>query len=270
MTERLYFDRSWPLEGIEILSRGKGGDGRTVEAYAAIFDTPTEIVDQYGHYMERNDKSAFNMTINSGAAMRSMVLYNHGRSVVNPGQADSLAQVPIGRPLEIRADSRGLLTVSRYNKSALADAVLEAIRNDDIRSQSYRGRIYRSDPGSVPRGGFKPGPDGQLTSVTRMEMGLTDYGPTPVAAYEGAAILAVRSAQRIMQDIAVLTEDERAELIRMLATTPGAPEPATATVAVTAGTEGPRKHSGRIDLLRLKAEAVFAGVDYAQAVRGVG
>ena len=27
----------------------RGGDGRTVEAYAAVFDTPTEIRDQHGH-----------------------------------------------------------------------------------------------------------------------------------------------------------------------------------------------------------------------------
>jgi hypothetical protein len=46
MTE---FVRAWALDDIRIRS---GGDGRTVEAYAAVFDTPTEVHDQDGHYNE--------------------------------------------------------------------------------------------------------------------------------------------------------------------------------------------------------------------------
>jgi hypothetical protein len=53
---RQFFDRSYPLEGIEIVSRAKGGDGRTVEAYASVFDVPTEIHDEHGHYIETIDR----------------------------------------------------------------------------------------------------------------------------------------------------------------------------------------------------------------------
>lgn len=263
---REYYDRSYPLDGIEILSRAKGGDGRTVTAYAAIFDTPQEIHDAHGDYIERNDRRAFNMTINSGAAKRALPLYNHGLNVVD-GKPEAMYGVPLGSPLEIKADGRGLLTVTRYNKSPLADSILEAIKNDDIRAQSYRGTIFRSSP-AKPRGGYRANPDGTLPEVTRLELGLSDYGPTPRPYYEGAAILAVRSATQVLSDIAGLSETERAELIRMLATTPlGEPEPATATATPAAGTEEPRNtHSGRMELLRLRAEALFAGVGSAQAV----
>jgi HK97 family phage prohead protease len=254
---REYWDRSFPLEGIEVLSRAKGGDGRTVEAFAAVFDVPQEVHDQYGHYRERIASTAFNKTLADGALSRAMCLYNHGMSVVD-GKPDSLAQVPLGLPLEIRADRRGLLTVTRYNKTKLADAVLESIRNDDIRGQSFRGTAFRSDPARVPR--VRPGQP--LPEVTRVELGLTDYGPTPRPYYQDAAILAVRSAQEIISALAGLDEDERADLVRMLATTrSGEPAPATATPNLGAGPEEPREaHSGRIRSLRLRAEALFQGV----------
>lgn len=258
---REFFSRSFALDSIEIVSRAKGGDGRTVEAYAAVFDQPTEINDQHGRYMEVIDRSAFNRTLANNGARRALLLYNHGMSVVD-GKPDSLAGVPLGHPIDIRADGKGLLTVSRYNKTPLADSVLEAIKNDDIRAQSFRGAVYRSTPnGKVPR--TRAGD--ALPTVTRMELGLRDYGPTPTAYYEGASIVAVRSASGIFSDIAGLDEDERAELFRMmLATTrDSGPEPGTATPLSGPGTEDPRTdaaHSGRIAMLRLRAEAALHGV----------
>lgn len=254
---REWYDRSFPLEGIEILSRAKGGDGRTVEAYAAVFDVPTEIHDQHGDYIETIHRAAFNRTLANNGAKRALVLYNHGMSVVD-GRPDSLAQVPLGSPLEVTADAQGLRTVSRYNKSALADSVLEAINNGDIRAQSFRGAVYQSDPKRVPR--VRPGQ--KLPSVMRMELGLTDFGPSPRAAYDVPMFVAVRAAQEIFSEITGLDEAERAELIRMLATTRASvSEPETPTPHRGLGTEDPRlAHSGRAGLLRLRAEAVFHGV----------
>ncbi len=264
----LTYDRTFELDGIEILSRAKGGDGRTVTAYAAIFNVPQEIHDQHGDYLERNDPRAFNMTINSGAAKRALPLYNHGMSVVD-GRPEAMYGVPLGSPLEIRADSRGLLTVTRYNRSPLADSILEAVKNGDITAQSYRGRIFRSTP-NRPRGGYRPKADGTLTEVTRLELGLSDYGPTPRPYYADAAILSVR-AQDIANSIAGLDEDQRAELIRLLATTHHAPEPATATAIPAAGTEEPREtHSGRSkDLARQRELEIWAELaEMEMATRG--
>jgi HK97 family phage prohead protease len=236
--------RTWALDDIQI-SRAHT-DGRTVEAYAAIFGQPAEIRDQHGHYMEVIDRAAFNRQIGLGVG-HVQVYYNHGYTL--HGTPSELGSVPIGTPLEIRADSRGLRTVTRYNNSQLADAALEAIRAGDIPGYSFRGRIYKSTPDRVPktRGG-------DLPTVTRTELGLTEYGPTPTPAYAGAGILAVRS---LAAGLAALAADERAELIRVLSSTTPLQDQDddAATPDLGPGTEDEplTRHSGRIAVARAQA-----------------
>src|SRR4030042_1917213 len=54
------FERTFPLDTIEIT---RSGDGRTVEAYAAVFDQPAEVHDRLGHYLEVISRSAFDKTL---------------------------------------------------------------------------------------------------------------------------------------------------------------------------------------------------------------
>lgn len=163
------------------------GAGRLVEAYAAMFGTPYEVRDQHGHYMEIIERAAFDNALRGPG--RPMYLYNHGMSVVD-GRPDSLAGVPIGSPVEVKPDQHGLWTVSRMNKSPLGDAVLEAIKAGDIESYSFRGSIVRSSNDDSARR------SGGLRTITRHELGLTDYGPTPIPVNAGAEILAVRAKAR--------------------------------------------------------------------------
>lgn len=172
------YSRTWDLEGIEIQ---RGGDGRTVTAYAAVFGQDAEIHDQHGHYIERIDPRAFAKTLQETRPERIGVLYNHG--IDSSGKPNMLGSVPIGTPLEVKADGRGLLTITRYNRSELADAVLAAIADGQIRGQSFRGRVFQS----------KKSRGAGLPVITRTELGLKEYGPTHAPAYEGAGILAVRS-----------------------------------------------------------------------------
>lgn len=189
MTDQVDYARSWALDGIEILRAADGhSDGRTVKAYAAVFDTPTEITDAHGHYMETIARSAFNRQIGLGID-RVGVFYHHGLTI--HGTPSDMGSIPIGSPVDIRADGKGLLTVTRYNKSPMAESVLEAIRNGDIRGYSFRGRIFKSDPARIPRATRSGG----LPNVTRTELGLTEYGPTPTPAYADAGIVAVRALQ---------------------------------------------------------------------------
>jgi phage head maturation protease len=259
---RNLWSRVFPLDDIQILSRSKGGDGRTVEAYAAVFDTPQEIVDEHGHYKEKITKTAFNRAISHGLVNRALCLYHHGFNVVDQ-KPNPLGQVPLGTPLDIKADRKGLLTVTRYNKSALADAVLESIHNGDIKGQSFRGPIYGSDPLRVPR--IRRGE--AIPTVTRTELGLRDYGPTPTPYYDGATILAVR-ARDLFADIQDLDEVERAELYRMmLATTrDGDPELVAATSTPELGTQDSRKtHSRRAQVrsTSMKMELAMLGIQDA-------
>lgn len=195
------FARQFPLTNIEI---ARSGDGRTVEAYAAVFDTPTYINDEFGEYEEVIARTAFNRTLAHGIS-RIGVFYHHGMTLF--GTPSELGSVPIGHPVDVRADAKGLFTLTRFNQTPLADSVLEAIRNGDIKGYSFRGAIYQSTPNKVPR--RKPGQS--MPRVTRTELGLREYGPTPTPAYPEAAILALRSLN--------LNDEQRTQLVRIFSAT---------------------------------------------------
>lgn len=170
------------------------GSGRTVVAYAAVFDVEAEIVDGQGHYLERNAPGAFDRTLDrirpqgGRSAWRAMCVFNHGMTILgSPSPYGTL-----GAPVEIRADDRGLLTTTRFNRTSHADEVLDMIRNGDIGGFSYRGRIYRSDK-QMPTRGWRPRKDGTLEVVTRTELGLVDYGPTPIPAFADAVVVGMRA-----------------------------------------------------------------------------
>lgn len=236
------YARSWVLDDIHILRSADGySDGRTVEAYAAPFGVETEITDSHGHYMEEIARSAFNRTLSHGID-RVGVYYHHGYTL--HGTPSDLGSVPIGSPVDIRADNRGLRTVTRYNRSALADSVLEAIRNGDIKGYSFRGRIFRSTPMRVP----KVSRGGKLPKIIRTELGLQEYGPTPNPAYQDAGILAMRSL------FDEFRADLRAEIAQTLSpSTPWDPDAEPATPDPGPGTEDPRDaHSVRQQMLRFQ------------------
>lgn len=188
--------RLYPLEDMHIIRGADGGDGRTVEAFAAVFDDPAEIHDFEGHYVETIDRAAFNKVIADASRARGglpgsvKVLYNHGMTI--QGTPSERFSMPIGVPVEIRAEQRGLLTRTRYNDTPLAEEILENIRSGSITSQSFTGRIVRSDP-QLRRGDrYRPDSTGSLRTVRRTELGLREYGPVLWPAYSGAEILGVR------------------------------------------------------------------------------
>ena len=210
------FVRSYPLEDIKILSRAQGAeyaDGRTVEAYVAVFDREAEIHDPEGHYLEVIDRTAFNKAIQdsrpqgSRQAWRTSVFYNHGMTLY--GTPSDKFSVPIGSPVDVRVEDRGLLTVTRYNKTPLADEILEAIGSGDITGHSFTGRIIRSDPQRPPsrRTGYQRSATGTLQRVRRLELGLKEYGPTPFPAYIDAELVGVRSMLPTLAALLSTTQD---------------------------------------------------------------
>jgi HK97 family phage prohead protease len=210
------FVRSYPLEDIKILSRAQGSeyaDGRTVEAYVAVFDREAEIHDPEGHYVEVIDRAAFNKAISdskpqgSRQVWRTGVFYNHGMTLY--GTPSDRFSVPIGSPRDVRVESRGLLTVTRYNETPLAEEILEAIRSGDITGHSFTGRIIRSDPQRPPsrRSGYQRSATGELQRVRRLELGLKEYGPTPFPAYIDAELVGVRSMLPTLAALLSTTQD---------------------------------------------------------------
>jgi HK97 family phage prohead protease len=191
---RAEFLRVYPLEDMHIMRSADGGDGRTVEAFAAVFEEPAEIQDHQGHYLETVDPGAFNRRLEHVARQRGGLsnikcLYNHGQTI--QGISSDRFSMPIGVPVEIRAEKRGLLTRTRYSETPLADEVLENIRAGTITAQSFVGGIMRSTP-PLRRGAQYYPRNGELPTVRRMELGLRDYGPVVFPAYSGAEILGVR------------------------------------------------------------------------------
>lgn len=183
-------ERVLPLDDLEILSRAKGGDGRTVVAYAAAFGRQAEIHDQDGHYTEENHPQAFHKSV-AERGLRFGVFYHHAKTL--HGTPSERGSVPLGRPVLVKPDGNGLLTHTAYNRNQLADEVLESIHNGDPMGMSFTGAYLQSDP---PRAPYYSRSDGSLTHVVRKEIALIEYGPTPIPAYADAAILGVRAAQQ--------------------------------------------------------------------------
>ena len=193
------------------------GDHREIVAYAAVFDTPTEITDHDGHYWETISRTAFDRTIaQRGDKVR--VMFNHGRDVF--GQSSDRFALPIGKPIEMRPDGRGLYTRTKISRTELGDEVLELARDGVITGFSFRARALGTRDHGVLAG------DG-LPTFERTEFALREYGPGVFVAYEDAEILQVRTRHWLDN----LTDAERSELRKILADTPdgsshGQPDPA--------------------------------------------
>jgi phage head maturation protease len=237
---------------LDDIHRRKSGTGRTVEAYCAVFNEPAEVRDQDGHYREQNDPASFNRTIQHRGG-RFPVIYNHGLSLL--GTPSDRGTVPIGVSTSIRADSKGVLTISEYGRSELADEVLEMIDLGAITGQSYGGRYLRSTPPLRPGQRYRADGRGELPLVTRLEVAMHEFGPTPMPAFAGASIVGIRAQlldelRRQYDGIATPSEDP--------ADPHGTPDPGPA-----GKTEDSRQHSVRSLPLadRIRAAKIARGMD---------
>lgn len=205
MTQRQLITRAVPLLDLEIDRR----DGRTVTAYAATFDDPYEVIDSYGHYLEEIDRSAFNMELGRGIE-RIVPLFNHGLTIWGkPSERDS---DPLGVPLEIKPDGRGLLTRTRFGTTPRADEVLTMLKDGTVKAFSFRGPVLRSDRARRHTSG--------LNLIRRTVLGLKDYGPGTLAVNLNASLVAIRSTTMLADQIAQLSDEERAELLAQFSPPP--------------------------------------------------
>jgi hypothetical protein len=147
--------RSYQLEDVSVRT---AKTGREVTAYAAVFNVPAEILDQDGHYMEELDPACSTGSISDSAPAggrtnwRVGVFYNHGMTL--HGTPSDRHSMPVGVPLEIKPDARGLLTSTMYHRSDFADEIVEGLESGAIPGYSFSGRFLRSTP-LIPRGGFR-------------------------------------------------------------------------------------------------------------------
>jgi HK97 family phage prohead protease len=210
----LNFERYAPLDDLEVRSTATG---RQLHAYAAVFGRDQEIRDREGHYFERIAPTAFDRTIGQRGT-NFQVLFNHGRTI--HGDSSERYSMPIGVPAEVRADGRGLWTVTEIATTQLGDEVLALADSGALRGMSFSGQFRATR--AAGKG------DGGLPVKERTEVAMVEYGPTPFPAYADAAIVAVRSEFTSMTDdelALILGQDDamRARLVDLLASFTAAP-----------------------------------------------
>lgn len=235
--------RTVPLEDISI----KPGDGRTVEALLAVFDTEAEIQDSQGHYKEVIERSAFNKAISdarpngSRAGWKTSVYYNHAMTPY--GTPSERWSAPVAVTQDLIVESRGVRAIDRYMATPDGDYALELVRSGAVKGYSFTGRMIASDPNRPPAGGYRASRNGSLTVVHRRELGLAEYGPTPEPAYETAGVLGMRAdfARRLVA--AGFTTEEIAQLAS--ATPDGEPEDVDTSAVEAVADEPPAGHSAR-------------------------
>lgn len=193
--------RSFAIDDLVVRSEG---DGRTVEAYAAVFGQPAEISDQYGHYYETIDRTAFDGVLKRG--VKPKVMFNHARDIY--GNPSDKWSAPVAVHRTAVPDGRGLRVTSWYVNTPAGDEALELIRSGAVDGFSFSGKPNRSRTIAAARGE-------DLPTIVRQELSLAEYGPAVFRAYDDARVLAMRS-DLLADQLAELPSDQLAELVAVL------------------------------------------------------
>jgi HK97 family phage prohead protease len=174
------------------------GDGRTLEGYAAVFNTPTRIDSWEGKFDESIIRGAFAKTLNE---RKPVLQFDHGRDV-------RTGSVPIGSIQEIREDEKGLFVQARLFDNPTVEPIRQAIEGGAIDGMSFRFKVNQDDwydtDGARVRGNELedllkyPGERGPLKRTIR-EVELYEAGPVVFPAYEATSV-GVRSLMSMLSD----------------------------------------------------------------------
>lgn len=218
----------------EVVRAEERDDGLTLEGYAAVFGSPTEIDSWEGRFTETIAPGAFAKTI----AERTPVLqFDHGHHPF-------IGSLPIGVIQTLREDSRGLFVRARLLNNALVDPVRDAIAAGAISGMSFRFAVVNDKWDHDA----KPHPVRTVTEVRLFEL-----GPVVFPAYDETSV-GVRSDMAAKFDKFFADQGVRDAFVRWLAFgTPeeaareGTSDEAAATVKVM------RPNPARVRVLREKA-----------------
>jgi HK97 family phage prohead protease len=180
-----------------------------VTAYAARFNERAEIEDWAGHYFEEFLPGSFANTIRGPKALKRIkVLYNHGKTPY--GTPSERYSVPIGRPLELAEDPKGLLTRTLfYDSDEPSRMVLERMKDGTVTAYSVTFEALRS---KTITGGGRNG----LDLIQHQEARLLEYGPGLFGVYKGAEVVSIRTREDLETVISELEPEDRAELSKLL------------------------------------------------------
>lgn len=177
MTEQL----SRSFADIEVRS---DGTGRTIAGIIVPFDRESRVSDGGPSYLESFQRGAFAKTFRERGD-RVKFLYQHN------------SREPIGRAVALREDAAGAYGEFKVSNIPAGDHALELVRDGVLDSFSVGFTPVKHET----RGGVK----------VRTEVALREVSLVTFPAYEDARVQSVREAFEAM------SEDERAELLRMYA-----------------------------------------------------
>src|SRR5258708_4447270 len=144
--------RAFPLEDLSVRTTR---DGRIVDAYLAVFDTPAPVYDQDGEYEEELDPVVFNRAISdarpqgSRATWRVSVFYNHGLTIM--GTPSDRHSMPVAVPLDIKTDGRGVRATDKYHRSQFCDEIVEGLESRPVPGYPSPGQ-FPPPPPPIPPG----------------------------------------------------------------------------------------------------------------------
>lgn len=165
-------------------------DGLTLEGYAAVFNSPTEINSWEGVFTETIKPGAFKRSIDRSIPV---LQFDHGHHPL-------IGSIPIGVIRSLREDSHGLRVKARLSDNWLVEPVRDAIRDGAVTGMSFRFQAIRD----------KWSPDRSKRDL--LELAVPELGPVVFPAYAATSV-GVRAAGALD----ALTDPEvRAEIARLL------------------------------------------------------
>ena len=197
------------LRAVEFRATSDTGDGRTLEGYAAVFDTPARIQSWEGEFDEEIVRGAFRKTIK---ARTPVLQFDHGRDM-------RTGSVPIGAIDELTEDDEGLFVRAPLFDNDVVEPIRQAIAGSAISGMSIRFSVSRekwtdSDGKKIKDDElakllWEPGDRGPLKrSILEIDP-LYELGPVVFPAYDSTSV-GVRSL------LAQLDAGERRLLVREL------------------------------------------------------
>lgn len=185
------------------------GDGHTLEGYAVVFNTPTEICSWEGDFLEQVAPGAFRKSLKK---KMPVLQYDHGRDA-------RTGSVPIGSIEDVHEDDTGLYVLARLYDNPVIEPIRQAIEGGSISGMSFRFEVIRDEwrdrdgktikPDELSALLWEAGDRGPLQRTIR-EVTLHELGPVVFPAYDSTSV-GVRSL------LAQLDPDEHKALVHELA-----------------------------------------------------
>ena len=178
-------ERSVPFE---FRDNADTGDGLTLDGYAAIWDSPTEIDSWEGTFEETIQRGAFKKSFRERTPVMQ---FDHGRHVL-------IGSIPIGLINTAEEDDRGAHVVARLSNNWLIQPVRDAIRDRTIDGMSFRFDVIRdiwtdadgnvlTDPKEIEQQLYMPSDNGPLRR-TLVEVKVPELGPVVWPAYTDTTV----------------------------------------------------------------------------------